>query len=223
MSGRPLVLTWADEHLPAIVQGWQLGTQTGNAIGEVLYGDYNPSGKLPMSFPRSVGQVPIYYNRYNTGRPGPIDLVFWAHYTDEENAPLYPFGYGLSYTDFEYSNIQVSNNWVADGKIKVSVDLTNSGSKPGKEVAQLYIRDMVGQVSRPIRELKGFELVELEAGETKKIDFELTSSELGYFLNDGEYVVDPGKFQIYVGGNSDATLMKEFTLPDEKTMSTQQP
>ena len=212
MTGRPLVLTWVDEHIPSILNTWQLGSETGNAIVEVLVGDYNPSGKLPMSFPRAVGQVPIYYNHLNTGRPGPIDLVFWSHYTDEENSPLYPFGYGLSYSEFSYSNLQVNNTFESDGKVKVSITLQNKGSVPGREVAQLYIRDMVATVSRPVRELKGFRLVDLEVGETKVVEFELTKDELGFFNNNGEYVIEKGDFQVFVGGNSDASSSGSFEI-----------
>jgi beta-glucosidase len=212
MTGRPLVLTWADEHIPSILNTWQLGSEAGNAIAEVLVGNYNPSGKLPMSFPRAVGQVPIYYNHLNTGRPGPKDHVFWSHYTDEENSPLYPFGYGLSYSEFSYSNLQVNNTYETDGKVKVSITLQNKGTKPGREVAQLYIRDMVASVSRPVRELKGFRLVDLAVGETKVVEFELTKEELGFFNNNGEYIVEKGDFQVFVGGDSNATNSGSFEL-----------
>jgi beta-glucosidase len=171
MNGRPLVLNWADEHLPAIVEAWHLGTESGNAIAEVLYGDYNPSGKLPMSFPRSVGQMPLYYNHKNTGRPGAkgadAGSVFWSHYGDEKNSPLYPFGYGLSYTEFEYSQITLNKRVLtAETKIEASITLTNRGKVKGKEVVQMYIRDHFASVTRPVRELKDFELVELEPGES---------------------------------------------------------
>ncbi|MCH2032495.1 MAG: beta-glucosidase BglX [Tenacibaculum sp.] len=202
-NGRPLTITWADENIPAIVEAWQLGSQTGNAVAQVLYGDYNPSGKLPMTFPRSLGQVPIYYNYKNTGRPGPKKEVFWSHYQDESNKPLYPFGYGLSYTSFEYKNL---NTKVESGKIKVSVDVTNTGSYKGKEVVQLYIRDLVASVTRPVRELKGFELVEFNPSETKTVTFELTNDDLGFYNNQREFVVEPGDFEIFVGGSSDTTL-----------------
>ncbi len=202
-NGRPLTITWADENIPAIVEAWQLGSQAGNAVAQVLYGDYNPSGKLPMTFPRSVGQVPIYYNYKNTGRPGPKKEVFWSHYQDESNKPLYPFGYGLSYTSFEYKNL---NTKVESGKIKVSVDVTNTGSYKGKEVVQLYIRDLVASVTRPVRELKGFELVEFNPSETKTVTFDLSNDELGFYNNQREFVVEPGDFEIFVGGSSDTTL-----------------
>ena len=156
MNGRPLVLNWADENIPAIVEAWHLGTESGNAITEVLYGDYNPSGKLPMSFPRSVGQMPIYYNYKNTGRPGAdgadAGSVFWSHYGDEKNSPLYPFGYGLSYTTFEYSDIEISSSSLSmNSKIQASVVLKNTGNYKGKEVVQLYIRDHFASSIRPVK------------------------------------------------------------------------
>ncbi|MFY7671070.1 beta-glucosidase BglX [Tenacibaculum sp. MEBiC06402] len=202
-NGRPLAITWANENIPAIVEAWQLGSQAGNAIAQVLYGDYNPSGKLPMTFPRSVGQVPIYYNYKNTGRPGPKKEVFWSHYQDESNSPLYPFGYGLSYTTFEYKNLKAS---IDTGSINVSVDITNTGKIKGKEVAQLYIRDLIASVTRPVKELKGFEMIELSPGETKTVSFKLTKDELGFYNNQREFVVEPGEFKIFVGGSSLSNL-----------------
>jgi beta-glucosidase len=203
-NGRPLAISWADENIPAIVEAWQLGTQSGNAIAEVLYGDYNPSGKLPMTFPRNVGQVPLYYNYKNTGRPnspGP-ESVFWSHYNDEENTPLYPFGYGLSYTTFDYGTIKTTNSFDLDQKITVSVVITNTGKRKGKEVVQLYIRDKYASITRPVKELKGFELLELLPGEKKIVDFELTEKELGFYDNDGEWILEKGDFEIFIGGNS---------------------
>ena len=211
-NGRPLVLNWQQEHLPAIVEAWQLGTQSGNAIAQVLYGDYNPSGKLPMSFPRAVGQVPIYYNYKNTGRPLiPIpNTVFWSHYQDVENTPLYTFGYGLSYTTFEYSALQAKV--VSDKEVNVSVTLKNTGKFAGKEVVQLYIKDHYASVTRPVRELKGFELVSLKPNERKNITFTLSEKELGFYNNEGEFIVEPGDFSIFVGGDSNTTLQSKITL-----------
>ncbi|TYP99305.1 beta-glucosidase [Tenacibaculum adriaticum] len=209
-NGRPLAITWADKYISSIVEAWQLGSQSGNAIAQVLYGDYNPSGKLPMSFPRNVGQVPIYYNYKNTGRPGPKKEVFWSHYQDEKNSPLYPFGYGLSYTTFKYDNLQVSN--VNNNKVNVSVQISNSGDVKGKEVVQLYIRDEVASVTRPVKELKGFELVELKPKEAKTIEFVLTDKELGFYNNEGAFIVEPGTFKVFVGGSSDKTLDADFEL-----------
>ncbi len=211
-NGRPLVLNWHQEHLPAIVEAWQLGTQSGNAIAQVLYGDYNPSGKLPMSFPRAVGQIPIYYNHKNTGRPiiPTPSNVFWSYYQDVENTPLYPFGFGLSYTTFEYSDLQAQV--VSTNEVNVSVTLRNTGTFTGKEVVQLYLKDHYASVTRPVRELKGFELVSLEPNEHKKISFKLTEKELGFYNNAGDFVLEPGDFSIFVGGDSTTNLQSKITL-----------
>lgn len=213
-NGRPLTITWADQNVPAIVEAWQLGTQSGNAIAQVLYGDYNPSGKLPMTFPRNVGQVPIYYNHKNTGRPSyPGDnIVFWAHYMDQENSPLYPFGYGLSYTSFTYSDVTVKNNYAQNGEVNVSVTVTNTGKYQGKEVAQLYLRDPFASVTRPVRELKGFDMVSLAPGERKTVTFTLSDKELGFYDNNGQWVVEAGDFDVFVGGDSQAKLTKSFKI-----------
>jgi len=213
-AGRPLTINWAKENIPAIVMGWQLGTQTGNAIAQVLYGDYNPSGKLPMTFPRNVGQIPIYYNYKNTGRASNRENnVFWSHYSDVANTPLYPFGYGLSYTSFEYKNLRLNHSeFTKEEAVQVSIELINTGSLDGKEVVQLYIRDKFASVVRPVRELKGFELVALKKGETKTITFELTKDQLGFYNNKGEFLVEEGEFKVFVGGNSNAELKKTFTL-----------
>ncbi len=211
-NGRPLTINWADANIPAIVEAWHLGTQSGHAIAQVLYGDYNPSGKLPMSFPKNVGQVPIYYNYKSTGRPtipAPGE-VFWSHYSDVSNAPLYPFGFGLSYTTFAYTNLKVER--VSDDVVEVSVNLTNTGNVKGKEVAQLYLRDEFASITRPVRELKGFELVELYPNETKTLKFTLTEAELGFYDNNGKFIVEPGTFSVFVGGSSDATLTSKFQL-----------
>jgi beta-glucosidase len=210
MNGRPLILTWADEHIPAILETWHLGSQSGNAIAQVIYGDYNPSGKLPMTFPRSVGQIPIYYNHYSTGRPGPSSSVIWSHYIDELNQPLYPFGYGLSYTIFEYKDLKLdaSNN----KSIKVQATIKNTGSVEGEEVVQLYIRDKVGSVVRPVKELKGFEKIKLLPGESKTVNFNLTSAELGFYDNNGNFIVEPGEFDVMVGTSSETLITGTFEL-----------
>ena len=213
MNGRPLNINWADKNIPSIVEAWQLGTQTGNAVAQVLYGDYNPSGKLPMSFPRSVGQIPIYYNYKNTGRPGPKKEIFWSHYNDEVNTPLYPFGYGLSYTSFEYSNIKIDNkNLIPGEKLNVSVDLKNTGNYSGKEVVQLYIKDRFASVTRPVRELKGFEMVMLSPGETKTINFEISESLLKFYTANETWESESGFFDIFIGTNSNANLQESFIL-----------
>ena len=213
-NGRPLALPWAAEHIPAIVEAWQLGTQSGNAIAQVLYGDYNPSGKLPMSFPRNVGQCPIYYNLYNTGRPTDKDKnVFWSHYSDVEKTPLYPFGYGLSYTSFAYKNLKIAKPSFQKGeKIEVTVEVTNTGNFDGKEVVQLYINDPAASIVRPVKELKGFELIELKKGETKTVQFTLTDAALGFYDNDGKFLVEPGLFNVMAGWNSNDGLTTKFEL-----------
>ncbi len=210
MNGRPLVLTDVAPKVKAIVEAWQLGTQTGNAVAEVLYGKYNPSGKLPMSFPRAVGQLPLYYNYLRTGRPGPKAEVFWSHYIDEENAPLYPFGFGLSYTTFAYENLKVDSSNPDD--IKVSVTVKNTGERDGEEVVQLYLHDQAANIARPVKELKGFEKLMLKAGEAKTVTFSLTEKELGFFMPDGTYVVEPGAFSVMVGTNAQEGLSTEFTI-----------
>lgn len=213
-NGRPLALPWAAKNIPAIVEAWQLGTQTGNAVAQVLYGDYNPSGKLPMSFPRNVGQCPIYYNHFSTGRPvNESNNVFWSHYTDVENTPQFPFGFGLSYTTFDYKNLKINKAAFAKGEaVKVSVEVTNSGNFDGKEVVQLYIQDVAASLARPVKELKGFELIELKKGETKTITITLTEKELGFYDNNGNYLVELGTFKIMVGGSSDKGLESSFEL-----------
>ncbi|MFV8378995.1 beta-glucosidase BglX [Flavobacterium sp. LB3R33] len=212
-NGRPLAIPWADENIPAIVEGWHLGTQSGNAIAQVLYGDYNPSGKLPMTFPRNVGQIPIYYNYKNTGRPvmNEPESVFWSHYIDEKNTPLYPFGHGLSYSRFEYSNLQLSSNAFAkNGKIELSVTIKNTGKVIGKEVVQLYIRDLIGSVTRPVKELKGFEMIELQPNETKKVVFSIDEKTIEYFTANKKWEAEAGDFKVFIGGSSVTKLESDF-------------
>tara|TARA_B110000459_G_C16617167_1_gene499574 strand:+ start:416 stop:2653 length:2238 start_codon:yes stop_codon:yes gene_type:complete len=217
MNGRPLVLNWADQNIPAILESWHLGTQSGNAIAQVLYGDYNPSGKLPMSFPRSVGQMPLYYNYKSTGRPGAdggdAGSVFWSHYGDEKNSPLYPFGFGLSYTEFEYSEIKMSSNSMTIGsQIEASVVLKNTGKVKGKEVVQMYIHDQFASVTRPVRELKGFELVELGPGESKKVSFTIDPELLEFYSANRKWESEPGAFTVYIGTNSATKRKANFSL-----------
>lgn len=213
-NGRPLAIDWADQNIPSILEVWQLGSQSGNAITQVLFGDYNPSGKLPMTFPKNVNQVPIYYNYKSTGRPNmpAPDEVFWSHYSDQTNQPLYPFGFGLSYTTFKYDNLKVENTFSENKTVKVSVEITNTGNYKGKEVTQLYIRDLFASVTRPIRELKGFEMIELEPNQTKTVTFTLTENELGFYDNLGEFIVEKGDFKVFVGGDSSAKLSSEFKI-----------
>ncbi len=209
MNGRPLAITWAQEHIPAILEAWQLGTQTGDAIAQVLFGDYNPSAKLPMTFPRSVGQEPLYYNHYSTGRPNTNDVVFWSHYSDESNEPLYPFGYGLSYTNFEYTDLKINDS--DPSAIRVSVQVKNTGKIAGEEVVQLYLHDRVASVVRPVKELKGFKKILLHSGESTLVTFTLTNNELGFYNNEGVFVVESGDFDVMVGTNSIQGLSAVFT------------
>lgn len=211
-NGRPLTIDWADRHVPAIVEAWHLGSQAGNAIAQVLYGDHNPGAKLPMTFPRNVGQVPIYYNHLSTGRPvNSENNVFWSHYSDTEKTPLYPFGYGLSYTRFEYNNLKINKNAFRQGEaVTVSVELSNTGDYAGSEVVQLYLHDKTASIARPVKELKGFRLVDLKKGESQTITFTLTGKELGFYDQDGNYLVEPGIFEVMVGSSSaDKDLLKQ--------------
>lgn len=213
-NGRPLAINWAAKNIPAVVEAWQLGSQAGNAIASVLYGDYNPSGKLPMTFPKNVGQVPLYYNYKSTGRPAPKaeNEVFWSGYIDSENAPLYPFGFGLSYTNFEYSNYVVENSYADEQVVKLSVEVKNTGKFKGKETVQLYLQDEFASVTRPVRELKGFQQIELRPNESKIVEFELSQKSLGFYNNKGDWQVEPGNFKVFVGGNAQAKLEKSFTI-----------
>lgn len=202
-SGRPLELSWEESQFSTIVQAWHGGTEAGNALADVLFGDYNPSGKLSMSFPRSVGQIPVYYNHFNTGRPYNAMSKFSSKYLDVVNDPLFPFGYGLSYSTFEYGNIELSNNKpVGETKIEASVVIKNTSKYAGEEVVQLYISDKVAAVSRPVKELKGFKKVMLQPGESKKVTFEIGTKELKYYNNNLEYQWDPGDFVVYIGTSS---------------------
>ena len=212
-NGRPLAIPWAAENIPTIVEAWQLGTQSGNAIAQVLYGDYNPSGKLPMTFPRNVGQLPLYYNHKSTGRPSmnEPESVFWSHYIDEKTTPLYPFGYGLSYSKFEYSNLQLSSpSFAQAGSITATVIIKNIGKVVGKEVVQLYIRDLIGSVTRPVKELKGFEMIELKPNETKTVTFVIDKNTIQYYTANSKWEAEPGDFKIFIGGNSASTLESNF-------------
>ncbi|UOB16791.1 beta-glucosidase BglX [Abyssalbus ytuae] len=215
MNGRPLTINWADKNIPAILEAWHLGTESGNAIAQVLYGDYNPSGKLPMTFPRNVGQIPVYYNYKNTGRPviPGENLVFWTHYIDEVNTPLYPFGHGLSYTTFKYENLRLSKSEFGSGQsIDVSFTLTNTGKYEGKEVVQLYIRDLVGSVTRPVRELKNFEMVSLKPGESKTVTFKIDEETIQFYTANNKWEAESGEFKVFVGGSSYTTLESSFSF-----------
>ena len=201
-AGRPLIFNWTADHAPAILYTWWLGTEGGNAIADVLFGDYNPSGRLPMSFPRAEGQIPIYYNHYNTGRPAmnDSDKFYRSAYSDLSIYPKYPFGYGLGYAQFEYSPVRLSTATLRKGQtLRASVTITNTGKVAGKETVQLYIRDMSGSVVRPVRELKGFQQLQLEAGETKTVSFNLTVEDLRFYNEQLKYIWEPGAFKVYIG------------------------
>jgi beta-glucosidase len=216
-DGRPLVITEENKAVPAILNVWFPGSEAGYAIADVLFGDVNPSGKLSATFPRSVGQVPIYYAAKNTGRPlgnkqGNFEK-FRSNYLDERNEPLFPFGFGLSYTAFKYSNLRLSANTMnSNDKLQAFVDVTNTGNFDGKEVVQLYIRDLVGSVTRPIKELKGFKKISLKKGETQTVSFEITVEDLKFYNSDLQFVAEPGRFQLFIGTNSDTTDKIEFDL-----------
>ena len=203
-NGRPLTLTWEDANVPSILDVWFAGSEAGYAIADALLGKVNPSGKLSMSFPQNVGQIPLYYNHKNTGRPlSKWFSKFQSNYLDVSNDPLYPFGYGLSYSKFEYSNFAVSDTVLkGNKKLIATVAVKNTSTTPGKEVVQMYIRDVVGSVTRPVEELKGFQKIELAAGETKKVSFEITPELLKFYNTDLKYDWEPGEFQIMVGTNS---------------------
>jgi len=214
MNGRPLTINWISENIPAILETWFLGIQCGNAIADVLFGDYNPSGKLPVTFPKYVGQIPLYYNHKNTGRPyNHVQPQYTSFYNDFTIEPLYPFGYGLSYTKFEYSNLNLNKNQIKkDESLKVSVDVKNTGKYEGEEVVQLYIRDLVGSVTRPVKELKDFMKIKLKPGETKKVEFIITPDKLKFYDINMNYVVEPGDFNVFVGTNSVDVLESSFTI-----------
>tara|TARA_S200000501_G_scaffold220829_1_gene207172 strand:- start:6265 stop:8571 length:2307 start_codon:yes stop_codon:yes gene_type:complete len=218
MNGRPLTLNWPSKNIPAILETWHLGTQSGNAISQVIYGDYNPSGKLPMSFPRSVGQMPLYYNHKSTGRPGAdgedAGSVFWSHYQDEKNTALYPFGFGLSYTSFKYSNIKLSKKVLIkdNDELIASVKLTNSGKLKGKEVVQLYIKDKFASSTRPVRELKGFQMIELNPGETKNVSFKINSKMLEFYSSRNIWESENGDFELFIGTDSNTKRKESFEL-----------
>jgi beta-glucosidase len=213
MNGRPLTLQWEHDNIDAILETWHAGTRAGDAIADILFGDVNPSGKITVTFPRTVGQIPIYYNHKNTGRPFSNDSKFTTKYIDMENTPLYPFGYGLSYTQFTYSDIQLSDSMLTEGgNITASITLTNSGNRAGEEIVQLYIRDLIGSITRPVKELKGFQRVALKPGESKQVSFSITPELLKFYNADLQWVAEPGDFLVFIGANSDTDNKTRFSL-----------
>ncbi len=215
MAGRPLTINWEMDNATSILYVWQPGQEAGNAIADVLFGDYNPSGKLTSSFPRNVGQVPVYYNYLNTGRPNPGEKFekFKSNYLDVENSPLLPFGYGLSYTSFNYSDVKLSSNSLkANTRITATVTVTNTGDYDGEEVVQLYIRDMVGSIARPVKELKGFQKIKLKKGESKEVSFNISAMDLKFYNSSLVFAAEPGDFKLFIGGNSNDVKESEFNL-----------
>jgi len=215
MNGRPLTLPWEDEHANAILETWFGGTEAGNAIADVLFGNYNPSGKITASFPRSIGQIPVYYNHKNTGRPynGVSNDKYKSRYLDMSNAPLYPFGYGLSYTSFQYSELSLSKKEITPNeKLQVKLTVTNTGNYDGEETVQLYIRDMVASITQPVKELKGFQKAFLKKGESKEVIFTLSIDDLKFYNTELHQVYEPGEFKVFAGGNSRDVKEAGFVL-----------
>ena len=211
-NGRPLDIRELSEVAPAILEAWFPGTEGGNAAADILFGDKNPSARLSMSFPYSVGQVPVYYNCFNTGRPKGTDR-YWSHYQDIPNKPLYPFGYGLGYSKFEYSNFELNKNELnKDNTIIAKIKVKNTSEVEGEETVQLYIRDMSGSVVRPIKELKGFKKITLLPKEEVEVEFEINEEMLRFYTIDLEYKSEPGQFVAMIGPNSEEVFTQEFSL-----------
>jgi beta-glucosidase len=215
MNGRPLTINWLDENIPAILETWFLGTTAGDAIADVLSGDYNPSGKLPVTFPRNVGQIPIHYDMKSTGRPFDANNKYTSKYLDVSNEPLYEFGHGLSYTTFDYGPLMLSSQTMQPSdSLRVRVTVRNTGEYEGEEVVQLYLHDKVASVARSVRELKGFQKIKLEPGESKEVEFIITNADLSFYRADMSYGSEPGEFMVFVGGSSSDTQSAEFVLED---------
>lgn len=215
-DGRPLTLAWEAKNVPSILNVWFGGSEAAYAIADVLFGDVNPRGKLPMTFPQNVGQIPIFYNHKTTGRPlaeGKWFEKFRTNYIDVSNEPLYPFGYGLSYTKYSYSEIKLSSHRLnSNQKLTASVVVTNVGDRGGQEVVQLYIRDMVGSITRPVKELKGFKKIFLKAGESQTISFDIDADMLKFYNYAIEFVSEPGEFDLMIGGSSNDVKNVRFYL-----------
>jgi beta-glucosidase len=229
MAGRPLLLEDVRKKVDAILYAWHPGAMSGPAIANLLFGIESPSGRLPVTFPRAVGQIPIYYNHKNTGRPATKKSVVnidniearapqhssgdTSFYLDIENSPLYPFGYGLSYSKFKYSNLNLDKDKMGLGQsLKISFELTNTGRFEAEEVTQLYIRDLVGSVTRPVKELKRFKKIRLKPGENASISYELSTDDVAFYGRENKLITEPGKFHLWVGGSSEADLMTEFEI-----------
>jgi beta-glucosidase len=216
MNGRPLTINWVAENAPAILETWFAGTQAGNAIADVLFGDASPGGKLPVTFPRAVGQLPLYYNHKSTGRPPDPNNKYTSKYLDVQWTPLFPFGHGLSYTEFRLTDLRLSARSIkSDGRLMVTVEVENVGKRAGDEVVQLYIRDVVASRTRPVKELKGFERVTLRPGEKRRVEFGLTPEHLGFYNRDMRFVVEPGEFKVTAGTSSVGGLEASFTVAEK--------
>ncbi|MDC0435456.1 glycoside hydrolase family 3 C-terminal domain-containing protein, partial [bacterium] len=217
VNGRPLAITELEEQADAILESWYLGTEMGNSVADILFGKVNPSGKLPVSFPRSVGQIPVYYNYRRTGRPHSESNHYTTGYIDSPFTPLYPFGYGLSYSDFEYSDIQLSSTTIdAHSQVIVSALITNRSDLAGTEIVQLYIHDPLATVTRPVRELKGFERITLPAGESRRVEFKLEASELSFYNARMEQITEAGEFRVFIAPSSaEDGLETHFTLSED--------
>jgi beta-glucosidase len=213
MNGRPLTIGWLADNAPALLESWYPGTEGGDAVADVLFGTVNPGGKLPMSFPRNVGQIPITYNELPTGRPYDANNKYTSKYLDVLNTPQYSFGYGLSYTTFALSNLHLSASSVArTGTLTVTADITNTGTRPGDDVVQLYIHDQVASILQPVRRLDGFQRVTLRPGQAQTVTFTLGPANLGFYNNQGQFAVEPGGFDVYVGDSSVGGLHDQFTV-----------
>ncbi len=213
MNGRPLALEWLDINAPAILETWFAGTQAGHAIADVLFGDVNPGGKLPVTFPRAAGQMPLYYNHKRTGRPPDQNNKYTSKFLDVHWTPLYPFGHGLSYTQFRLSNLQLSAPRInTRGRLTATVEVENTGARAGDEVVQLYLTDVASSVTRPVKELKGFERVTLRPGERRRVSFTLGPEHLGFYDRSMRYTVEPGAFRVMVGTSSASGLEESFEV-----------
>jgi beta-glucosidase len=203
MNGRPLAISWIEANIPAILEGWFLGVEMGHAVSDVLFGDFNPSGRLTTTFPRTVGQIPIYYNHKNTGRPGNDAVQFSSRYLDLPITPLYPFGFGLSYSTFEIGEPRLNKAQITvDDSLYITVEVRNAGKRAGVETVQLYIQDVAASMTRPVKELKRFKQVSLKAGEAQTIRFALGFNDLAFYNQQMQWVVEPGKFRVFAGANS---------------------
>ena len=212
-NGRPLTINWLAENSPAILETWHSGTMGGAAVADVLFGDVNPSGKLPVTFPRSVGQIPLYYNYKSTGRPMKADDRYTSKYIDMPNTPLYPFGFGLSYTKFELRDLKIEQPSIKqNGSVNISAEIANTGKRDGEEVVQLYVQDVAASITRPVKELKGFEKIALKAGESRRVSFKIPAEQLGFLDQNLKFTIEPGTFKVFVGDSSDGGLEGKFEI-----------